>query len=197
MIILVLPIPLKMSPSWLRTGISLPPCLGVGLPANSPRPSLAAPHEVWQNALCKKRSECWLGITVNTMEQDGAGVTVTLSDGGPDTGRRRCIRLRFVPSISGCRRPLASLDKVCGAAPAGWSDHLLSFHLAPAVPSLFLSQELMYLFVVTSEPGNPHMHPSKCTRLMRHVQLLSRLVGELKHKIVEPGKSSSDLSAKL
>ena len=157
------------------------------------RPAL---HEVLTNAACRRGANVRLGITVNTIEQDGAGVTVTLSDGSRESydllvgadGVHSKIRSLLFPDAPTPRFTGQGVWRYTLPRPAE-VDHLLSF-VGPGGAGLVpLSQELMYLFVVTSEPGNPRMPSEQMHTLMQQrASIYGGLVGELKHKIVDPQK---------
>jgi 2-polyprenyl-6-methoxyphenol hydroxylase-like FAD-dependent oxidoreductase len=136
-----------------------------------------------------------LGLTVDELDQDDDGVSVRFSNGtlgrynvliGADGTYSKVRELIFPhspkPGFNGLSvwrynfpRPA---DMTWGSA------HMARHAKAGLVP---MSQSLMYMFVVTAEPGNPKMVPERLhTGMQERLADFTGIIGELREQIVDP-----------
>lgn len=169
---------------------------GPDYPANLGVSRLAL-HKVLTGEAQARGASVTLGRTVGRIDQDDAGVDVTFSDGatgrydlvvGADGLHSRVRRLlfgdRYAPRYTGQAvwrhnfpRPKAM-------------DHLCAFPTPDGNAGLCpLSEETMYMFVTSAEPGNPHYADEELPALMRdRLKNYRGIIGELRETIRDPGE---------
>jgi 2-polyprenyl-6-methoxyphenol hydroxylase-like FAD-dependent oxidoreductase len=164
-----------------------------GFPPNNgiTRPRL---HEILANAASDHRVPVQFGLTVDTLADDGDGVDVTFTDGrakrydlvlGCDglfsTMRTRLFGDRFKPAFTG-----QSVWRYNLPRPADLEWGALFVGPNSKVGLVPLSPTLMYMLVVTSEPGNPRFEGDAMAEEMR--KRLSHFTGH----VAELGKMITD-----
>jgi len=169
---------------------------GEQYPANLGVSRLAL-HKVLTEEAQSRGAKVALGRTVDSLAQDADGVDVTFSDGGSgrydivvgaDGVYSRIRKLlfgdRYQPRYTGQAvwrhnfpRPKA-MDHLCAyPTPDG------NAGLCP------LSDELMYMFATSAEPGNPHYKREELPALMRdRLKQYGGIVGELRDTITDPAE---------
>jgi 2-polyprenyl-6-methoxyphenol hydroxylase-like FAD-dependent oxidoreductase len=167
---------------------------GPNYPANLGVSRLAL-HQVLTEEARARGATVRLGLTVKALAQDDDGVDVTLSDGsagrydlvvGADGVYSRVRMLlfgdRYTPRYTGQAvwrhnfpRP-KEMDHLCAyPTPNG------NAGLCP------LSDDLMYMFVTSAEPGNPHYSDADLPGLMRdRLKGYGGIIGELRETIHDP-----------
>jgi 2-polyprenyl-6-methoxyphenol hydroxylase-like FAD-dependent oxidoreductase len=158
------------------------------------RPAL---HHVLTEAARKRGAQVSLGVMVKSLTQLNNCVDVQLSNGTRQ-------RYDLVVGADGVHSQIRSIVFPDAPSPSFtgqgvWRynfprpaevDHLLSF-VGPSggaglVP---LSQDLMYLYVVTSESGNPRMPADQLHTLMQQrAAIYGGLVGQVRSEITHPAK---------
>jgi 2-polyprenyl-6-methoxyphenol hydroxylase-like FAD-dependent oxidoreductase len=167
-------------------GEDYPAMLGIG------RPAL---HEVLGSSAKRLGATIRLGVTIDRVEQDAEGVTVTCTDGvagrydllvGAD-GLYSKVRERFIdasikprfvgqgvwrynfkrPQEIDCLRVMSGPNANAGVCP--------------------LSNELMYLYVTSAEPGNPRLPDDQLHVLMRErLKNCGGFIAGLRDQITDP-----------
>ncbi|NTF98044.1 FAD-dependent oxidoreductase [Rhizobium rhizogenes] len=173
-------------PGLRLAGPSYPANLGV---------SRLALHQVLTQEAQERGARVYLGLTLKGLDQDEQGVDVAFSDGsvgrydlvvGADGVYSKIRTLlfgdRYTPRYTGqavwrhnFRRP-KEMDHLCAfPTPNG------NAGLCP------LSDDLMYMFVTSSEPGNPYHREEDLPGLMRdRLKDYSGIIGELRETIHDP-----------
>ncbi len=133
-------------------------------------------HEVLSHEAQTCGAKVFTGVTVDSLQESGSGVHVRFTDGresdfdivvGADGIFSRIRTMEF---------PDAPQPRYTGQAVWRYNfrrppeiDHLATFRGNKVNVGLVpLSQDLMYMFVTTMEPGNPKMPPEKLDVLMRN-----------------------------
>lgn len=167
---------------------------GPHYPANLGVSRLALHHVLSEEAE-GRGAKVTLGLSVEKLESDETGVEVTFSDGRRDRYdivvgadglyskvRRLLFGDRYAPRFTGqsvwrhnFARP-AQIDHLCAfPSPAG------NAGLCP------LSDDLMYMFVTSAEPGNPWMPDDQLAELMRdRLSGYRGIIGDLREQIRDP-----------
>ncbi|WP_371809743.1 FAD-dependent monooxygenase [Croceicoccus sp. YJ47] len=119
-------------------------------------------------------AEIRLGVVAHAIEDDGAGVTVRLSDGSED---RFDIVIGADGIYSDTRQrimPEAGTPEYTGQAVWRYNlprpddlDALHAFNGPTGVGLVPMSSQMMYMFVTTPEPGNPRYDKAGIARAMR------------------------------
>jgi 2-polyprenyl-6-methoxyphenol hydroxylase-like FAD-dependent oxidoreductase len=168
---------------------------GPNYPANLgiARPAL---HDVLTRAAADRGASVRLGCTVDAIEQNADAVTVTLSDGEQET-------YDLVVGADGVHSKVRSL--VFPEAPAPrftgqgvWRynfarlpevDHLLSF-VGPGGAGLVpIADDLMYMFVVCTEPANQRPVKDQIHILMQaRASAYGGMIGRIRSQITDPAK---------
>lgn len=165
---------------------------GPDYPANIGVSRLAL-HEVLTEEAQSRGTKVTLGRTVTKLQSDDEGVDVTFSDGA--TGR-----YDIVVGADGLHSRVRELlfgDKYQPryTGQAVWRhnfpreiDHLCAFPSPVGNAGLCpLSEETMYMFVTSSEPGNPQMPEEKLPELMRdRIKHYRGIIGRLRDTIHDP-----------
>ncbi|AKJ00428.1 2-polyprenyl-6-methoxyphenol hydroxylase-like FAD-dependent oxidoreductase [Archangium gephyra] len=152
-------------------------------------------HHVLSSAAVEKGTSIRLGLTVEHLAQDPDGVSVTFTDGsrgrydlvvGADGLYSKVRAMVFGKELKPRFTGQGVFRHNFPRAPE--IDHLASFygrhHNAGLCP---LSQDLMYLFVTSSEPGNPWMPEERLADIMRErLKEFGGLVGRLREQISDP-----------
>ncbi|MEC4591204.1 FAD-dependent oxidoreductase [Nitrospirillum amazonense] len=184
----------------LQTKIPGQRLAGPQYPANLGISRLAL-HTVLSGAALEKGTAVRLGTTVERLDQDDAGVDVTFSDGttgrydvvvGADGLYSKVRGLLFGPGEDGEYRPRFTGQSVWRhnfPRPAE-IDHLAAFTGPDGNAGLCpLSDELMYLFVTSEEPGNPRMPADQLHTLMRdRMKGFGGLIRALRDRITDPAQ---------
>ena len=157
------------------------------------RPAL---HDVLTRAALKRGAHVRLGVTVDAFEETGAGVTVQLSTGEKENydllvgadGVHSKVRAMLFPDAPQPHFTGQGVWRYNLSRPPAL-DHLQNF-VGPGGAGLVpLAHDLMYMFVVTSEPGNPRMPADQLHTLMKErAGIYGGLIGEMKEQIVDPHK---------
>ncbi len=160
-------------PSGQRVAVSPSPRLVEGKPAN-----LGIGRRALQKVLADRAramgTSIQLGVTVDTLDDDGAGVDVRLSDG-------RAERYDFVVAADGLysemrRRlfPDAPVPEFTGQGVWRYNfdrpvemQSLCVFNGPTGVGLVPMSAGRMYMFVTTPEPGNPWYAPDRLAETLR------------------------------
>ncbi|GAA5054579.1 FAD-dependent oxidoreductase [Erythrobacter westpacificensis] len=149
------------------------PRLVDGYPANVGigRPAL---HKVLGDRTIAAGADVRLGVTAETIEDDGEGVTVRFSDGSEG---RYDIVIGADGVYSDTRSkvmPDAEKPEYTGQAVSRYNlprpDHLDSLHVyngPTGVGLVPMSEKLMYMYVTTPEPGNPWYDKQGLAKAMR------------------------------
>lgn len=167
---------------------------GPDYPANLGVSRLAL-HKVLTGEAQGRGAAVTLGRSVASLEQDAEGVDVVFSDGvrgrydivvGADGVGSRIRKLlfgdRYVPRYTGqavWRHNFPRPPEM---------DHLCAFPTAEGNAGLCpLSDDLMYLFVTSAEPGNPHFRDEDLPGLMRdRMKQYGGIIGALRDTITDP-----------
>lgn len=142
------------------------PRLVEGYPANVGigRPAL---HKILGERTIAAGAEVRLGITATSLDDDGAGVDVTFSDGSGDRfdivvgadGVYSDTRRRIMPDAGEPEYTGQAVWRYNLPRPADL-DALHAYNGPTGVGLVPISDDLMYMFVTTPEPGNPR-YPQK------------------------------------
>lgn len=136
------------------------------------RPAL---HEILMDAALKSGAQLTLGVTVRDLRQHASGVEVTLSDGrseqvdvlvGADGIRSQIREMVFGPQIA----PVFTghgVWRFTTARPRDVAFSALFYGIGAKAGLMPLSEDLMYLLLVTNEPGNPWMAVERLPELLR------------------------------
>ncbi|QRO01757.1 FAD-dependent oxidoreductase [Archangium violaceum] len=177
---------LQMLPGVRAAGPEYPANLGI---------SRLALHRVLSSTAEERGASIRLGLTVEHLAQDPDGVSVTFTDG---TRGRYDLVVGADGLFSKVRTMILGKEpkpRFTGQAVfrhnfprAPEIDHLAAFygrhHNAGLCP---LSQDLMYLFVTSSEPGNPWMPEDRLAEIMRdRLKEFGGLIGRLRDQITDP-----------
>lgn len=177
--------PLARIPGQRLAGPQYPANVGIS------RPAL---HQVLSSTAIELGANVRLGMSVESIEQDDAGVDVTLTDGT----RERYALVVGADGVYSKIRGMLFGDKYKPrfTGQAVWRynfprdpsiDHLASY-MGPGgnaglVP---LSNELMYMFSTSHEPENPWFAPEQLAPLMRdRIANIGGLVGSLREQITD------------
>ena len=165
------------------------PIASAGLPPMSalPRPAL---HRILHEAAVKAGAHVRMGMTWHEFNQDADGVNVTLSNGEEKRydlvvaadGIRSPLRARLFPDAPptlysgyGCWR--VTLPRPAEITFSG----IYQGNNGTKAGLIPLTQKTMYLYLVTTEPGNPWMAPEEQHRLLRErLQGYGGLIGEIR-----------------
>lgn len=156
------------------------------------RPAL---HKILGDATLAQGTPVRLGVTLEGFAQDAEGVDVRFSDGG--TGRYDLVigadgafsqlRTQLFPDSPAPRFTGQSVWRHNFARPKDMEWGGIFFGRTSKAGLVPLSESLMYLLLVTAEPGNPWIPPEQ-----RHTLLRERLaeyggiVGALREQICDP-----------
>jgi 2-polyprenyl-6-methoxyphenol hydroxylase-like FAD-dependent oxidoreductase len=175
-----------MVPSERLAGPQYPANLGIS------RPAL---HDVLVSAARTRGVRIRLGVTVDSLDAGDTAVQVRFSDGSRGTydlvvgadGIYSQVRALVFGSDLVPRRTGQSVWRYTFPRHAT-IDHLAIFYgphgNAGLVP---LGKDLMYMFVTSEEPGNPHMPNEQLHLLMRgRLRDFSGIVGGLREQICDP-----------
>lgn len=167
---------------------------GPDYPANIGVSRLAL-HQVLTTEAQARGAKVTLGRTVDRLEQDEDGVDVVFSDGvrgrydivvGADGVGSRIRKLlfgdRYAPRYTGqavWRHNFPRPPEM---------DHLCAFPTPEGNAGLCpLADDLMYMFVTSAEPGNPHYLTADLPALMRdRLKQYGGIIGELRDTISDP-----------
>jgi 2-polyprenyl-6-methoxyphenol hydroxylase-like FAD-dependent oxidoreductase len=152
-------------------------------------------HEVLSHEAQARGARVTLGITVDSLQQHDSSVHVRFTDGqeaaydlvvGAD-GIFSKIREMVFPDAPQPRFTGQAVWRYNFKRPADM-DHLANYRghkvNAGLVP---LSQDLMYMYVTTMEPGNPKMPPDNLHTMMRErIVGFGGLIGEVRDQITDP-----------
>ncbi|QRK06860.1 FAD-dependent oxidoreductase [Archangium violaceum] len=177
---------LQMLPGVRAAGPEYPANLGI---------SRLALHQVLSSTAAERGTSIRLGLTVEHLAQDPEGVSVTFTDGtrgrydlvvGADGLFSKVRTMVFGKELKPRFTGQAVFRHNFPRAPE--IDHLAAFygrhHNAGLCP---LSNDLMYLFVTSSEPGNPWMPEDRLAELMRdRLKEFGGLIGQLRERITDP-----------
>ncbi|CAN5148407.1 FAD-dependent oxidoreductase [soil metagenome] len=164
------------------------------VPANAAltRPNL---HNILHGAAVRAGASIRYGVTVDTLDDDGEGVTVTFTDGTSDRydvvgafdGVKSPMRTRlfgsaYDPQYTGYGIWRLQLDRPADVI------RTLVFQGSSAKAGLIpLSQEYMYMFLVVPEPGNPHHDPADFGDLLKErLKGFGWKMGEIRDAISGP-----------
>ncbi len=169
---------------------------GPEYPANLGISRLAL-HEVLSSAAKDAGAKVRLGLTVNALDEGERDVTVTLSNGGRETYDLVVGADGLYSKMRSLLFPDAPIPRFTGQGVWRYNfprppevDHLQNYTSAGGGAGLVpISPELMYMFIVGSEPGNPRMADDQLHNLMRErASRYGGLVGALKDQITDPSK---------
>jgi 2-polyprenyl-6-methoxyphenol hydroxylase-like FAD-dependent oxidoreductase len=167
---------------------------GPDYPANLGISRLAL-HKVLTEEAHARGAQVTLGRTVDTLSQDADGVDVRFNDGttgrydvvvGADGVYSRIRKLlfgdRYVPRYTG-----QAVWRHNFPRPKDM-DHLCAFPTPEGNAGLCpLSEETMYMFVTSAEPGNPHYRREDLPAIMRsRMKQYGGIIGELRETIDDP-----------
>jgi len=167
---------------------------GPDYPANLGVSRLAL-HQVLTSEARARGAAVTLGRTVESLEQDETGVDVAFSDGatgrydivvGADGVNSQVRKLlfgeRYAPRYTG-----QAVWRHNFPRPADM-DHLCAFPTPDGNAGLCpLADDLMYMFVTSAEPGNPHHRGEDLPALMRdRLKQYGGIIGELRETISDP-----------
>ena len=167
---------------------------GPEYPANLGVSRLAL-HKVLTEEAHARGAKVTLGRTVDTLTQDADGVDVRFNDGatgrydvvvGADGVYSRIRELlfgdRYVPRYTG-----QAVWRHNFPRPKDM-DHLCAFPTPEGNAGLCpLSEETMYMFVTSAEPGNPHYGREDLPAIMRsRMKQYGGIIGELRETIADP-----------
>jgi 2-polyprenyl-6-methoxyphenol hydroxylase-like FAD-dependent oxidoreductase len=169
---------------------------GPQYPANLGISRLAL-HEILTSAARGKGTEVRLGVSVEALEQDGERVYAKFTDGskgvydlvvGAD-GIFSKTRALVFPEAPEPRFTGQSVWRYNFPRPTE-IDHLAAFNgpggSAGLVP---LSNEVMYMYVTSAEPGNPRMPADQLHLLMQdRIKQFGGWIGKLRPQITDPAK---------
>jgi 2-polyprenyl-6-methoxyphenol hydroxylase-like FAD-dependent oxidoreductase len=160
------------------------------------RPAL---HEVLSTASLKCGANVRLGMTYTNMQETDAGVKVTFSDGGSDVydlvigadgayskTRKFLFGDKYKPRFTGQGVWRYNLPR-----PKDLDRSLIYTTSEDGRKPGFvpLSEDTMYIFVVSSEPGNPFHDPQKLHLLLQQrMEGFGGLVAEIKHFVTDPSQ---------
>jgi len=175
-------------PGERLAGEQYPPLLGVS------RLSL---HEVLTSLATGKGAKVRLGLTVESIDPHSDPVDVRFTDGSSS-------RYDLVVGADGLFSKVRTMvfpdaPKPRFTGQSVWRhnfprrpeiDHLAAFNGRHSSAGLVpLSNDLMYMYVTSVEPGNPWMDPSQLHTLMKQrMEGFGGLIGELKSQINDPAK---------
>ena len=177
---------LALIPGKRLAGPEYPANLGIA------RPAL---HDVLTTAAVEKGARVRLGVSVDAIEQSSDCVNVKFTDGtegaygllvGADGIYSKVRQMIFgdghQPRFTGqsaWRHNFARRPEI---------DHLAAFNGRDGSAGLVpLSQSLMYMYLTSSEPGNPRMPAQELHSLMRkRLEPFGGLIGELRETITNP-----------
>ena len=176
------------SPGDRLAGEDYPPLLGI---------SRLALHEVLTSMAVSKGTTVRLGLTVETLDQHEDHVDVTFTDGSQ--GRYDLVvgADGIFSKIRTMILPKAPKPHFTGQAVWRYNfarrpeiDHLAAYNGRHASAGLVpLSQDIMYMYVTSIEPGNPWMDSSQLHTLMcDRMKDFGGLLAELKPEINDPAK---------
>lgn len=156
--------------------------------------SRRALHKVLSESAIASGAQVRLGLSVEALDQDEAGVDVLFTDGSRG-------RYDLVIGADGLYSKVRSLvfgdryqPRFTGQAVwrynfprAAQLDHLASYQCAAGNAGLVpLADDLMYLFVTSHEPGNPWMETETLAEQMRQrLDGFGGLIGELRELITD------------
>ncbi|WP_257448956.1 FAD-dependent oxidoreductase [Archangium lipolyticum] len=177
---------LRMLPGARAAGPEYPANLGI---------SRLALHQVLSTTAVEKGTTIRLGLTVEHLEQDPDGVEVLFTDGTRG-------RYDLVVGADGLYSKVRSMvfGKELKPRFTGQSVFRHNFPRPPEVDHLVvcygknhnaglcpLSKDLMYMFLTSSEPGNPRMPEDQLAELMRErLMEFGGLLGRLREQITDP-----------
>lgn len=157
--------------------------------------SRRALHNVLVASAAELGASLRLGVTVETLDDDGDGVDVLFTD-----GRRG--RYGLVIGADGLFSKVRGLlwgdavrPRFTGQSVWRYNfrrrpevDHLMSFTGPDANAGLVpLADDLMYMYVTSTEPGNPRMETARLPALMRErLASFGGLIGDLREEITDP-----------
>ena len=160
-----------------------------------PRPAL---HRILTEAATDAGARIRLGMTIEALDTTSQGVDVVLTDGSHETydlvvgadGIRSQIRTMVfgadaTPQFTGHSVWRFTTDRLAEV------DHQIMFYGIGVKAGLMpVSQDQMYLLLVTNEPGNPWMPPDQLHRLLRErlAPLTAPLVRTIHDQIDDPSK---------
>ncbi|MGC3982616.1 MAG: FAD-dependent oxidoreductase [Steroidobacteraceae bacterium] len=173
-------------PADRLAGENYPPMLGIG------RPAL---HEVLGSAAKRLGANIRLGVTIDRVEASVDYVQVTCTDGLSDRydlligadGLYSQVRARFINAAIRPRFVGQSVWRYNFKRPA--EIDCLSVMVGPNANAGVcpLSNELMYLYATSAEPGNPRMPDDQLHMLMRQrLANCGGFVAELREQITDP-----------
>lgn len=174
--------------------VFVPSILGdARIPANTAltRPNL---HRILKGAAERAGANLHYGVTVDRLEDDGDGVDVTFTDGTSSRydivaafdGVKSATRTRLFgtetrPEYSGYGVWRLQLDRPDSITRC--NVYQGSARKGGLIP---LSAEYMYLFLVTPEPGNPHIDPADFAAILKdRLAGFGGIVGEIRDAIDE------------
>jgi 2-polyprenyl-6-methoxyphenol hydroxylase-like FAD-dependent oxidoreductase len=176
----------SMLPGVRAAGPEYPANLGI---------SRLALHQLLSSTAIEKGTTVRLGLTVEHLAQDPDGVSVLFTDGTQG-------RYDLVVGADGLFSKVRTLilGKELKPRFTGQSVFRHNFPRAPEIDHLAvfygrhhnagfcpLSQDLMYMFVTSSEPGNPRMPEERLAELMRErLKEFGGLIGQLREQITDP-----------
>ncbi len=155
------------------TSTRVPPCPGSDLPGYVPI-SRARLHDILYRAAVTAGAQIRMGATVRALEDDGAGVDATFSDGtqrrydlvvgadGVNSATRRLLFSGVDPEYSGFSNWRVTLPMPEPMQTVIWQmGDETSFGIIP------ISSHELYAALVTKEPGNPWFDPETLLEKMR------------------------------
>jgi len=146
---------------------------GPELPAYSQLPR-AELHRILARHASAAGASLRVGVTVTEFVENGAGVDVRFSDGGHGRydlligadGIRSQIRRTIYPQYAEPTFTGLSAWRVTLPRPPALDYQAMYFSVGTKAGLIPLSDELMYLLLVTPEPGNPWFEPAELPRLL-------------------------------
>ena len=151
-------------------------------------------HQVLSTTAIDLGTQVRLGLSVESFQQDAAGVDVSFTDGS-------AARYDLVVGADGVYSKIRGMlfgdtykPRFTGQAVWRYNfprhpsiDHLASYVGAEGNAGLVpLSDDLMYMFSTSHEPGNPRYEPAQLAELMRdRISKIAGLVGELREQITD------------
>lgn len=177
-----------MVPGRRLAGPQYPANLGIS------RPAL---HEILTSAARSRGTQVRLGVTVAALEQDGERVHATFTDGSEGDYDLIVGADGIYSKVRAMAFPDAPKPRFTGQAVWRYNfprpreiDHLAAFNGADASAGLVpLSNELMYMYVTSFEPGNPRMPEDRLHLLMQErIRRFGGWIGELRPRIDDPAK---------